>query len=444
MLFVTNDYGATWRDISAGIPGNDFTRVIREDPGRRGLLYVGTETGLYVSFDDGETWQSFQANLPVVPVYDLFVKDDDLLAATHGRSFWILDDLSQVRQIGAEIADKPFHLVKPRQTYRLPSPFGSRKASSGKNYQLSLGGIVTYTERKGAHNDVIRTFLDSGENPPDGVVTTYYLKEPPKGEATLTYLDAQGNVIKTFSSVAPEGEKPEEADLRVPAAAGMNRFLWNMRYPDARRIPQDKSLEGAGTGPLAVPGTYQVVLTVDGQASAPETFDIVKDPRVAASQEDLQAQFDMLITIRDRLSVANDAVVELRSVRQQVEEWEGRASGGPSADAVKEAATGLKEKLGAVEDDLIQVGFRGARDRLHLPVKLNRKLAELLTVVGSADFAPARQMVEVFQDVSEQIDEPLGRLQQVMDVDVPQFINLVHEVEVPAIVPPSRRERGEG
>ena len=444
LLFVTNDYGATWRDISGGIRENDFTRVIREDPGRRGLLYVGTETGLYVSFDDGETWQSFQANLPVVPVYDLFVKDDDLLAATHGRSFWILDDLSQVRQIGPEIADKAFHLAKPRRTFRLPSPFGSRKASSGKNYQLSLGGIVTYTERKGAHNEVVRTFLDSGENPPDGVVTTYYIKEPPKEMATLTYLDAQGNVIKTFSSVAPEGEKPEEADLRAPAGAGMNRFLWNMRYPDARRIPQDKSLEGAGVGPLAVPGTYQVVLTVDGQASPPETFEIVKDPRVAASQEDLQAQFDLLMRVRDRLSEANDAVVELRSVRQQVDEWESRAQGGPSAQAVEEAAAGLKEKLGAVEDDLIQVGFRGARDRLHLPVKLNRKLAELLTVVGSADFAPARQMVEVFHDVSEKIDNPLGRLQEVMDVDVPQFINLVHEVEVPAIVPRSGRERGSG
>ena len=444
LLFVTNDYGATWRDISGGIRENDFARVIREDPGRRGLLYVGTETGLYVSFDDGETWQSFQANLPVVPVYDLFVKDDDLLAATHGRSFWILDDLSQVRQIGPEIADKAFHLAKPRRTFRLPSPFGSRKASSGKNYQLSLGGIVTYTERKGAHNEVVRTFLDSGENPPDGVVTTYYIKEPPKEMATLTYLDAQGNVIKTFSSVAPEGEKPEEADLRAPAGAGMNRFLWNMRYPDARRIPQDKSLEGAGVGPLAVPGTYQVVLTVDGQASPPETFEIVKDPRVAASQEDLQAQFDLLMRVRDRLSEANDAVVELRSVRQQVDEWESRAQGGPSAQAVEEAAAGLKEKLGAVEDDLIQVGFRGARDRLHLPVKLNRKLAELLTVVGSADFAPARQMVEVFQDVSEKIDNPLGRLQEVMDVDVPQFINLVHEVEVPAIVPRSGRERGSG
>jgi hypothetical protein len=187
-----------------------------------------------------------------------------------------------------------------------------------------------------------------------------------------------------------------------------------------------------------------VVLTVDGQASPPETFEIVKDPRVAATQEDLQAQFDMLISVRDRLSEANDAVVELRSVRQQVDEWESRARGGPSAQAVEEAAAGLKEKLGAVEDDLIQVGFRGARDRLHLPVKLNRKLAELLTVVGSADFAPARQMVEVFHDVSEKIDNPLGRLQEVMDVDVPQFINLVHEVEVPAIVPRSGRERGSG
>ena len=180
MLYKTNDYGKTWTDISQGIPGGDYTRVIREDPTRRGLLYVGTETGVYLSFDDGAFWQSLQANLPVVPVHDLVVKDNDLLAATHGRSFWILDDLTQIHQVTDDLASKSFHLMKPRDTYRVAGP--------GKNYQLALGAVA-YSETK---------FLDAGENPSDGVVVTYYLRDKPSQdeEVLLSFLDADGQMIK--------------------------------------------------------------------------------------------------------------------------------------------------------------------------------------------------------------------------------------------------------
>ena len=438
ILYKTNDYGKTWTDISHGVPEHDYTRVIREDPARRGLLYVGTETGVYVSFNDGASWQPMQANLPRVPVYDLVIKDSDLVAATHGRSFWILDDLSQLRQVTDDLADRSFHLMKPRTTYRLLPPSGGRRAATpGKNYQLSMGAAIAYTDTKGPTGEAVRKFLDAGENPPDGVITTYYLKEKPEGEVTLSFLDSQGHLIGTFSSSAPEGESPDEAaEPRVRVEAGMNRFVWNMRYPDARKIPGDKSTEEVVAGPLAPPGTYQVALTVGGQSQA-ETFVIVKDPRVAATQEDFEAQFGLLINIRDKLSETHDSVNRLRNIRQQVEEWVSRSQGHSSAEAVSSSADSLKEKLSAIENELVQVAFTGPRDRLNLPVKLNRKLAELTSVVASADFAPTQQAHDVFADFTSRIDPQLRHLQEVIDQDVPQFINLVNELDIPAIIPSS-------
>lgn len=434
MLFRTTDFGKSWTEICSGVRGDDVTRVIREDPARAGLLYLGTETGLYISFDHGETWQTFQANLPIVPVYDLVIKDDDLLAATHGRSFWILDDLTHIRQLTSDLSDMPFQLFKPRRAYRFGSPLGSRKPASGKNYQLSLGGMVTYTEKRGPDGEVVRKFLDAGENPPDGVITTYYLQEEPRQEVTLTYLDADENVIKVFSSARPEGADSAPTEPVIPARAGVNRFQWNMRYPDAVKVPGDKSLEGAGSGPVAVPGAYYVVLTVDGKSSEAIQFDIEKDPRVDATQEDLQAQFDLLIQIRDRLSETNRAINTLRNVRDQTEEWVRRSRGSAAADSISGSAETIADKLEQIEHPLIQVDYRGARERLHLPVKLNRKLAELMTVVASADFAPARQMVEVYEDVSARVTPYLDTLNEILETDVQEFINLVNEMEVPAIV----------
>ncbi len=439
ILYKTNDYGKTWTDISQGIAGGDYTRVIREDPIRRGLLYVGTETGVYLSLDDGASWQSMQANLPTVPVYDLVVKDNDLLAATHGRSFWILDDVTQIRQIAGDITSKPFHLMKPRDTYRVPSPPVSFKAEPGKNYQnFALGANVVYTETKDPQGQTLRKFLDAGENPPDGVIVTYYLKDKPSEdeEVILSFLNSKGQMIKTFSSKKEDGQGSTgpSVELRISALAGMNRFIWDTRHSDAHKVPDDKSTEQIVIAPLAPPGTYQVVLTVAGQSQS-ETFDIVKDPRVATTQEDFQAQFDLLIKVRDKVSETNDSIVRIRSVKQQVDEWTRRAAGRSSADAVSEAAGALQAKLSAIENDLVQVDFKGERDRLHLPTKLNRKLAELASVVSSADFAPPKQAYGVLDDFTVRIDSQLQSLQEVIDQDVSQFMDLINEMEIPAIVP---------
>ncbi|PKB65372.1 MAG: glycosyl hydrolase [SAR202 cluster bacterium Io17-Chloro-G2] len=439
MIYKTSDNGGSWTDISQGIPEGDYTRVIREDPVRRGLLYVGTETGVYVSFDDGGSWAPLQGNLPNVPVYDLAVKENDLVAATHGRSFWVLDDLSVLHQINNELAESPVQLLKSRPSVRLRSPGAPRKPSTGKQYRLSLGADVTYTEETGPAGETVRRFLDAGENPPRGVNVTYYLKEKPEGEVILTVFDSEKQLIKSFTSAAPKDSSVAGAgdggrEPRLPAEAGVNRFVWDMRYPDARKVPGDKTTEDMNTGPAAPPGNYHLSLRVDGKELTGE-FQIVKDPRVAASQADFDSQFALHLGIRDKLSETHDSINKLRNIRRQVEEWEQRAASHSAAETVAAAAAPLKEKLADIEGELVQTGYKGARDRLNLPVKLNRKLAELVIVVGSADFAPPKQAGEVFQDLSARIDDQISLLEDVVDRDIAQFVTLVEELGIPAIIP---------
>ena len=197
-------------------------------------------------------------------------------------------------------------------------------------------------------------------------------------------------------------------------------------------MPEDKSTEDSLSGPLAAPGTYQVTVQV-GDDSQTQTFRIVKDPRVEASQEDLNAQFQFLIQIRDKVSETHDGINQLRRVRQQVDQWVNRAQGHPSAETVGDAAESVKEKLSQIEDQLIQSAYRGARDRLDLPVRLNRKLAELTAAVANADFAPPQQAYQVFDYLSAGIDQQLVALRQVIDNEVAQFANLVKDLDIPAI-----------
>ena len=446
MLFRTNDYGASWTEIISGIPADDFTRVIREDPGRSGLLYAGTETGAYVSFDDGGSWQPMtdsrvgsRGGLPVAPVYDLQVKEGDLVVATHGRSFWILDDVSQLHQIGDDLQGQRFKLLQPRATYRLASPFRGRKPSKGKNYQLSLGAAVTFTETKGAHGETVRSFLDAGQNPPDGVIVNYWLGAGHGDELTLSFHDAGGELIASYSSVEPEeGSDEKNAEPRVPAEAGMNRFVWDMRYPGARKVPDDKMMEDREFKPLAPPGAYQVRLTLGGPSQGDiqtQSFEIVKDPRVAATQADFDSQFALVTRIRDKLSETHDSIIRLRSVREQVDQWVARAESHSASRTVADAASSLKDKLAAIEGELIQVDYKGARDRLTLPTKLNTMLAEITAVAAAADFAPPTQAYAVYDEVVARIEPQLERLQTVIDEDVSAFDNLVHELGIPAIVP---------
>jgi photosystem II stability/assembly factor-like uncharacterized protein len=439
-LYKTNDYGQTWQRITAGIPEHDFTRVIREDPARRGLLYAGTETGIYVSFDDGASWQALRLNLPAVPVYDLVIKEHDLVAATHGRSFWILDDLTPLHHLTEEVLSAPAHLFAPRPTFRLAPPMGyARQPAPGKSYMVAQGAPATYSETQSTTGQTVRTFLDAGKNPPDGVIVTYYLRQQPEGEVTLSFLDAQGQLIKRFSSVAANDQPSASTskEPRVAVEAGLNRFVWNLRYPDARGVPGDVTTERSLTGPLAPPGTYQVQLSVAGQTST-ATFDVRKDPRVSATPADFEAQFSLLLRIRDKLSETHDAINRLRSIRQQVEDWvrraEGESKGQKAAEAVAQAATGIKEKVTAIEAELIQSRARVQQDQLNFPTRLNAKLSGLTSVVASADGAPTQQAYDVFRDLSTRIDQQLIQVQEVIDREVTAFNDLIRTSDIPALV----------
>jgi photosystem II stability/assembly factor-like uncharacterized protein len=439
-LYKTNDFGQTWQRITAGIPEHDFTRVIREDPARRGLLYVGTETGIYLSFDDGASWQPLRLNLPAVPVYDLVIKEHELVAATHGRSFWILDDLTPLHHLTEQVLRAPAHLFPPGPTFRLAPPMGyARQPAPGKSYMVAQGAPATYSETQSPTGQTVRTFLDAGKNPPDGVIVTYYLGQKPEAEVALSVLDAHGQLIKRFSSVAannqPAAATPKEP--RLPAEAGLNRFVWNLRYPDARGVPGDATTERSLTGPLAPPGTYQVQLSIGGQTYT-AAFDLLSDPRVHATPADFAAQFSLLLRIRDKLSETHDAINRLRSIRQQVEDWVRRAEGlsnGQTAAAVGQAAAEIKEKLTAIEAELIQSRARVQQDQLNFPTRLNAKLSGLTSVVASADGVPTRQAYEVFHDLSTRIDQQLIQLQGVIDADVAAFNELICTSAIPAIVP---------
>jgi photosystem II stability/assembly factor-like uncharacterized protein len=437
-LYKTHDDGRTWQRITNGIPAHDFTRVIRADPARRGLLYAGTETGVYVSFNDGALWQPLQRNLPVVPIHDLTIKDHDLVAATHGRSFWILDDLTPLHQLSDQVVQASVHLFTPRPAYRSVAPLGSaRPRGSGKNYSVASGYPATFYETQTATGEKVRTFLDAGTNPPDGVVVTYYLRQQPTGEVTLGFLDAAGQLIKRFSSRRADASPaagsvtPEPV---VPAEAGLNRFVWNLRYPDAHAVPGDVSTERSLTGPLALPGTYQVQLVVEAQM-ATATFELRKDPRLSVSQADLEAQFTLLMQIRAKLSETHDAINQLRNVRQQVDEWVRRTQGHAMAAAVAEAAQGVKDKLAAIEQELLEGRIRVQSDSLHFPTRLNAKLAALTSVVANADAVPTQPAYDVFYDVSARIDDQLERVQDTIGRDVAALNTLLREADVPAIIP---------
>ena len=278
--------------------------------------------------------------------------------------------------------------------------------------------------------------LDAGENEHGGVRVWYWLKDKAEDEVTLTFLDASGEEIKAYSSKKPDkGDSSDDSDdPRVPAEAGMNRFDWNMRYPGAHTVPGDKTTEGVGRGPLAPPGAYQVRLTV-GEQSQSESFEMVKDPRVDATQEDFDAQFALALRIRDKLSETHDSINKIRSTRSQVSEWATRAEGTAAQDAVSDAADALKAKLDEIEGALIQTEYKGARDRLHMPIKLNAKLAGLMPVVSAGDYRPPQQAYAVLDHFSELLDTQFAALQSVIDEDLDEFQNLLAELEIPAIVP---------
>jgi ferritin-like metal-binding protein YciE len=414
LIYVTSDYGQSWRTITNGIPDGAFVRAVRQDPVRKELLFAGTETGVFASMDGGALWQPLQLNLPVVPITDLVVKDTDLVVATQGRSFWILDDISPLRQISPATVSAEAHLYKPGAAFRF----------SGLSFPLP----------------------NRGQNPPNGALFYYSLKSDVKEgeEVALEILDASGKLVRRFSSKPDPDKKAGGGFLaevfgitaptdQLPAKAGLNRFAWDLKYPEASTF-DGLILWGGGTdGPVAVPGTYQAKLTA-GSRTFTEPFEVRKDPRLEVTQADLQKQFELQMKIRDKLTETHDAVKRIRSVRDQLASAADRAKGTAGEKAVAEAADALKKKLTVVEEALYQTKNKSSQDPLNYPIRLNNKLAALASVVGSADAAPTEQSLAVYADLAAKIDKELASLKNALDQDVPAFVKLVKDQDVPAIV----------
>jgi hypothetical protein len=296
---------------------------------------------------------------------------------------------------------------------------------------LASGVHVTFYETKKPTGEAVKTFLDAGKNPPGGVMVTYYLKEKPKEEIKLTFLDVRGQEIKTFSSEGPEEE------LKVPAEPGANRFVWDLRYPDAHKVPGDATTERSLRGPVAPPGSYQVRLTV-GSRTYTQPFEVRKDQRISATQKDLEAQFQLLLKIRDKLSDTHDAINNIRGIKKQAVEWVERVRGdhgGGDASPLAKTAKGLEEKLSAVEEELIQSRAKVPLDSVNFPSRLNVKVAALTSVVASADTRPTQQSYEVFSELSARIDSQLHRLKEITDTDLTTLNRMIREMELPAVVP---------
>ena len=436
-LYKTNDYGKTWQRINSGIPDNDFTRMIRADPQCPGLLYAGTETGLYISFDDGANWDAFQLNLPVSPVYDILIKENNLIVATHGRSIWILDDLTPLHQLTKDVVAAKAHLFKPKDTVRPTfSLFGDAfSGAPGRNYNVASTEILTHFIEKSPEGASEHRFVDAGENPPNGLIVTYALKEKPAEPLKLAFLDKDGKEIVSFES-KPEGEESkskeknsevkkdesqEEEKLYAPANPGMNRFIWNMRYAngvdlDGGLIKQGPLLESKNFGPYTIPGTYQVQLTL-GDHSQTQSFNVFQDPRTTTSADHFNAQLELLLAIRDKRTEVNEAITRIRDLKTQIEGWLKRVE----AEEVQASGKALQQKLYEIEETFIYPGLYSYTKYFNHGSRLAAKLAELIPVVASADFEPTQGAKEVFAHLTALIDEQLSKLNQVLDEDVVAF-----------------------
>ncbi|HXX41206.1 MAG TPA: hypothetical protein VEI58_02955 [Chthoniobacterales bacterium] len=409
-IFKTTDLGKTWSSIVTGIPDGAYVHAVREDPKKRGLLYAGTELGVYVSFDDGAHWQPLQLNLPQSPIHDLVVKDDDLVVATHGRSFWVLDDVTPLRQAKEQSVQTDMVLYQPETAVRLhyPEEFDRRQPA--------------------------------GDNPPPGAIIDYYLKATPKDEVTLDILDAQGKIVRHLSSTEKkESEQPPEWPDRVervttiPAKEGTNRFAWDLRYNDPVQIPGAFYSGNGPTGPLALPGDYQVKLTSGGKSQT-TTLHLAIDPRNKGAEAALQKQFALAVQVNDRISQLHQAVNEIRDLRSQIKNLHNRFGDQQQAKSALDAADELDHKMSAVEEQLIQVKMKGSEANLAFPSMLNERFDVFSHSIDTGDEPPTKPQLDIFQMLSGRLDEQLKKWTQLKSEDVVRVSNLIKQLNLPALM----------
>ncbi|MBY0435732.1 MAG: glycosyl hydrolase, partial [Cyclobacteriaceae bacterium] len=399
-IYKTTDYGKSWTVITNGLPKEEFVRVVRADPKRQGLLYAGTEKGMWVSFDDGASWNKFQLNLPPVPIHDLAVKNDNLVAATHGRSFWMIDDLTPLHQLTPEMTSKETLLFKPMPAYRMPGGGGFRES----NRKLE------------------------GENHPGGVITHFFVKAvDDKTEVKLDYLEMDGDLIKSFSNKAKD-----KAD-QLTVKAGGNRFVWNMRYPGYKTFQGMVYYGSANLGPKAVPGKYKVRLTVAGQSQEQE-FEILKDPRINTTDEEFKAQFDFLIKVRDKVTEANQGVIDIRKIKEDLNSLNSKIATEPQYKELNEAVNKFNESLTTHENTIHETRNRSVQDPLNYGIKVNNRLAHLMSEQAQGDFPPTKQGEEVRQMLTKMVDDELARLKVTIEQNVERINQMAKEKGIEVIM----------
>ena len=394
-IFKTEDYGKTWKQITAGIPAMHFARAIRADKKRANLLYAGTEYGMYISYDDGANWRPFQLNLPLVPITDMTLKNNDLVIATQGRALWVLDDLTTVQQYDATALDKNLFILPVNESYR-------------------RDGFVNANAK------------NAGTNAANGAVINFYAKEiTDSSKASIVLMDKNKKEIKRFATDAKD--KNDKIELNK----GMNRFVWNMNYPEAEKIEGMILWNGAVGSPKAIPGQYYVKVTL-GKDSMEQPFTILANPSYNITQQGYEDQFNTLITIRDKFTDIQKAIKRIRDVRSQINDFAER-QGKDLPKEIKQKGDTINKQLTAVEEALYQTKAKSGQDVLNYPIRLNDKIGGLFDYAGSGYNAPTAQVKQAYQELAALADVQLNKLKTLMEIDVAELNKMIREKALPII-----------
>jgi photosystem II stability/assembly factor-like uncharacterized protein len=395
-LYVTRDFGATWKNITNGIAPEHFTRVLRADPVKKGYLYAGTETGMYISNDDGQSWHSFQQNLPIVPITDLVVKNNNLVAATQGRGIWLIDDLTVMHQQKDLPKTKKNHLYKPMDSYR-------------------MGGF----QRKNP--------IGAGTNHPGGVMTHFYLKDfdKKKDSISISYIDSAGDTIKTYSTFAKEKKN------KFKVEKGGNMHVWNLSYDPATKFDGMILWWGSLNGPKAKPGDYKVALDINGEVQT-QDFKVLQRPNSEGTISDIESQFDFVKSINVKLDDAHQAIIDMRSLRKQMKGYVGKVDD----QEIKDYADEVDSLMTKVEEALYQTKNRSGQDPLNFPIRLTNKLAHLnsLTQMGNNDFPPTAAAISVRDELNGMIDDELNVWNEVKTKMLPKLNQMIRDKALDVII----------
>jgi len=401
-IYKTEDYGKTWKLITNGIDPLHFARSLRADRKRAGLLYAGTEYGMYISYDDGANWKTFQLNLPVVPVTDLTIKNNDLVVGTQGRSIYILDDLTVVQQRRSELLSKNLHVFDVNPAFRMPS--GGRRGGGGFS-----GAAVS----------------NAGMNPPNGVVFNYFLKDATDStKMSIELMDKNRKTIKTYATSTKEN--------KIEVLKGMNQFEWDMNYPEAERVEGLILWNGFIRGPKAAPGNYFAKFK-SGNDSTEIPFTILPDPNYKTSQAEYEEQFNHLITIRDKSSEIMKAIKNIRELRQQMNDFSARVGKDQLPKEVKQQIDTVNKQMTAVEEALHQTKAKSGQDVLNYPIRLDDKLSSIYNAASAGQSGLSRQSKDAYAELVVLIDEQLNKLKKIMSEDVAKLNRMIHEKTLPVI-----------